>query len=119
MARMPTLFISHGSPMLAIQESPAHWESVGAPGAPETAARAADFLQREGLTVKTSATRGLDHGAWVPLSLMYPQADIPVAHISVVRGATPRSSPIRKAEQGVHFLMFKNPRKFTADLKDF
>ena len=140
MTRLPTLFISHGSPMLAIQESPAHrflldlgktlpkpkailmasahWESMGgpavslasnpetihdfggfpralfeiqypAPGAPETASRAAALLEQEGVAVKTSAMRGLDHGAWVPLRLMYPDADIPVAQISVVRGAAP------------------------------
>lgn len=140
MTRLPTLFISHGSPMLAIQESPAHrflldlgktlpkpkailvasahWESMGgpavslasdpetihdfggfpralfeiqypAPGAPQTASRAAALLEREGVAVKTNAMRGLDHGAWVPLRLMYPDANIPVTQISVVRGAAP------------------------------
>lgn len=140
MTPLPALFISHGSPMLAIQESPAHrfllelgrslpkpkailvasahWESAGrpalsfasepetihdfggfpralfditypAPGAPDLAARAAALLEREGIAVAKSDSRGLDHGAWVPLRLMYPDADIPTAQISVVRGATP------------------------------
>jgi 4,5-DOPA dioxygenase extradiol len=140
MSTLPTLFISHGSPMLAIDDSPArrfllelgktlprpkaiivisaHWESIGAPavsfasrpetihdfggfppalfaieypaqGAPETAARAAELLEHAGFSVRRSPDRGLDHGAWVPLRLMYPDADIPVTQISVLRNATP------------------------------
>ncbi|MBI1889839.1 MAG: dioxygenase [Burkholderiales bacterium] len=140
MNRLPTLFVSHGSPMLAIEDSPArqfllevgktlprpkailvasaHWESIGGPavtlaerpetihdfggfpqalydiryaasGAPEMAAHAATLLEQNGFAMKRSVSRGLDHGAWVPLRLMYPDADIPVAQVSVLRGASP------------------------------
>lgn len=137
MTSLPTLFVSHGSPMLAIQDSPArrflqelgktlpkpkamvvvsaHWESVGGPavslandletihdfggfppalfaiqypahGSPEIAKQIVQRLENVGYPVKTSAQRGLDHGAWVPLMLMYPNADVPVFQVSVLRG---------------------------------
>jgi 4,5-DOPA dioxygenase extradiol len=58
-----------------------------APGAPELAARVAELLGTEGFAVEVSPTRGLDHGAWVPLSLVYPEADVPVTQLSVQPGA--------------------------------
>lgn len=54
-----------------------------APGAPEMAQQAALLLEQAGIAVQLDAARGLDHGAWVPLSLMYPQADIPVTQLSL------------------------------------
>ncbi|HEY0665617.1 MAG TPA: class III extradiol ring-cleavage dioxygenase [Gallionella sp.] len=54
-----------------------------APGAPELARSVASALQQAGIAVQQDDTRGLDHGAWVPLSLMYPQADIPVTQLSL------------------------------------
>ena len=137
--RLPSLFVSHGSPMLALEDSPArrflqdlgrnlprpkaivvvsaHWETMGgvavslashpetihdfggfpealsdiqypAPGAPEQALRAATLLEQAGFAVGRAPSRGLDHGAWVPLSLMYPEADIPVAQVSLPRALT-------------------------------
>lgn len=123
---LPSLFISHGSPMLALNKTPAHtflrelgrqlspkavvvvsahWESLAlkvstsakpetihdfggfpralfecqypAPGEPELAERLAVLLDAE------RVERGLDHGAWVPLSLMFPDANVPVVSLSL------------------------------------
>lgn len=130
---LPSLFISHGSPMLALQPGAsgpalarlaaglprpkaivvvsAHWESQGlsvmsgaqpqtwhdfggfpaalyavqypAPGAPELARQVADLLGDAGLPAQLDAQRPFDHGTWVPLSLMYPDAGIPVIQVSL------------------------------------
>ncbi len=129
----PSLFISHGSPMLALENRPtsnflrhlgrdigkpsaiivasAHWETrdimltatkspktihdfygfpkelyalnYPAEGDPGLAERACSMLVEAGIAAGTNITRGLDHGAWSPLLLMYPLADIPVIQISV------------------------------------
>lgn len=129
----PALFVSHGSPMLAIQDGPAHrflkeygarlgkpaailsvsahWERTApavstagqpetihdfggfpqalfdirypAPGAPEIAAQARALLRAAGIEAAADPARGLDHGTWVPLHLMYPDADVPVFQLSV------------------------------------
>jgi 4,5-DOPA dioxygenase extradiol len=130
---LPSLFISHGSPMLALEpgasgpalarlaaELPrpravlvvsAHWESdrlqltsaerpqtwhdfgsfppalyavqYPAPGAPALAAEIAQRLSDAGLPAALDPQRPFDHGAWVPLSLLYPAADIPVLQLSL------------------------------------
>ena len=130
---LPSLFISHGSPMLALEPGAsgpalaklaadiprpnaivvvsAHWESqrllltagehpqtwhdfggfpaelyavqYPAPGAPKLAEQIAQQLNDVGLSAQLDAQRPFDHGAWVPLSLMYPQADIPVLQLSL------------------------------------
>ena len=132
-AMLPSLFISHGSPMLALTEAPAraflrgfgrtlerprailvasaHWETerpaVNAvarnetihdfygfppalyalgytpPGDPALAERVSDLLCAAGLASEIDHARGLDHGAWVPLLLAYPEAEIPVLQVSV------------------------------------
>lgn len=59
--------------------------SYPAPGAPELAAQVRDVLRGTGIgnQPQDSPDRGLDHGAYVPLMAMYPQADIPVLQISM------------------------------------
>ena len=55
----------------------------GAPGAPDLAREVAGVLGAAGLPVQLDPAREFDHGAWVPLLLMYPQADIPVLQLSL------------------------------------
>jgi 4,5-DOPA dioxygenase extradiol len=130
---LPSIFVSHGSPMLALSETPArdflaklgatlprprailvisaHWETAApmvnavarnetihdfrgfpkalyelrypAPGDAALAARIAALLDNAGFRAGIDTTRGLDHGAWVPLLLAYPEANIPVLQLSV------------------------------------
>ena len=54
-----------------------------APGAPEVAAQVAALLRDAGWTVHDDPHRGLDHGVWVPLRLMFPQADVPVVPLAM------------------------------------
>ncbi|HVV09069.1 class III extradiol ring-cleavage dioxygenase [Amycolatopsis sp.] len=64
---------------------PEHYYQVTypAPGAPELAARVRKLLHSNETPVHEAPERGLDHGAYVPLVEMYPDADIPVLQISM------------------------------------
>jgi 4,5-DOPA dioxygenase extradiol len=65
-----------------------------APPAPELAARVADLTGGE-RAVAHEPSRGLDHGAYVPLVAMYPEADVPVLQVSL-----PTLDPWRLLEVG-------------------
>jgi 4,5-DOPA dioxygenase extradiol len=70
-------------------EPPLYQMTYPAPGAPQLAQDVARRLQRAGMPAVLDAARGLDHGVWAPLKLMYPQADIPVTQVSVQSQESP------------------------------
>ncbi len=132
-AKFPTIYVSHGSPMVmlentaardflsgygktlgkpkAILVATAHFEArtplltadakpemiydfggfpqalfemtYPAPGSPQLADRAAGMLVAAGFDAHPVTGRGYDHGTWVPLKLMFPDADIPVVQVSI------------------------------------
>jgi 4,5-DOPA dioxygenase extradiol len=133
MTPAPSLFVSHGSPMFALEPGllgPAlqrigralpdlaavvivspHWQTRGVrvaaspapetihdfggfppplyalqytpPGAPELAGEVAAMLANAGFDVAIDTQRGLDHGAWVPMRYLKPDADVPVFQVSL------------------------------------
>src|SRR6476620_2772288 len=133
MARLPSLFVSHGAPNLVLHnteakrfleglgsrlprpeailvasahfdtEQPAvtmdaqpptihdfrgfepelHQMTYPAPGSPDLANEAVVLLGEAGLQSRPMPGHGFDHGTWVPLKLMYPDADIPVVQLSI------------------------------------
>ncbi len=60
-----------------------------APGSPELATRIAAILEKNKIPVRMDMQRGFDHGLFIPLKLMYPQADIPSLQLSLLRGLIP------------------------------
>ena len=138
----PALFVSHGSPMLAVEPgllgaklaglgnhwdkvrgivvvSP-HWQTRGqkignhprpetihdfggfprvlytlsypAPGSQELALESEKALESSGIKAELDNDQGLDHGIWVPLMHLRPQADIPVVPVSLPEDATPETA---------------------------
>lgn len=136
---IPVLFVSHGSPMAAVQDGPygqalesfgrsvspgailvisAHWEESGsirvnsakkpqliydfggfpralyelkydAPGSPSLARQAQAALREVGADARLESDRGWDHGLWVPLRLMFPEARIPAVEVSLPANSSP------------------------------
>ncbi|KKO45366.1 extradiol ring-cleavage dioxygenase [Arsukibacterium ikkense] len=60
-------------------------------GAPELASQIAAKLQQAGFAAALNPDRGLDHGVFVPLMLLRPQADIPLLQLSLLQGLDPKT----------------------------
>jgi len=60
-----------------------------APGSPDLAKRIAGLLGKNNIPAHIDPQRGFDHGLFIPLKMMYPQADIPSLQLSLLRGLNP------------------------------
>ena len=63
-----------------------------ATGCREAAEEVVAAIKSAGLPVAKDAERGLDHGAWVPLRLMFPEADVPVIPLSIQSRGGPQQA---------------------------
>jgi 4,5-DOPA dioxygenase extradiol len=82
--KLETIHDFHGFPQ------PLYAMRYAAPGAVPLAMDVRVLLEEAGFKVELDCSRGLDHGAWVPLRLMYPEADIPVLGMSIQSHLGPR-----------------------------
>lgn len=57
-----------------------------APGAPDRAKQIVQMFEDAGIPARIDPTRGYDHGHFIPLLMMYPEADIPTLQLSLIRG---------------------------------
>ena len=62
-----------------------------APGSPEVAERVLELLSKTGFEAHRDASRGFDHGTFVPLAAAYPEANVPVLQLSVQSGYDPET----------------------------
>ena len=90
--RAPTL-IGSESPRMFYDyygfPSQAYEITYPAPGSPELANEIAGLLDKNHMTARIDLQRGFDHGLFIPLKLMYRQADIPSLQLSLLRGLDP------------------------------
>jgi aromatic ring-opening dioxygenase catalytic subunit (LigB family) len=86
--------MSHPSPSMIYDYSnfPANTYQIQypAPGAPKLAERVHGLLQDAGIASHLDATRGFDHGAFVPMHVIYPDAGVPVVQLSLKRELDPQ-----------------------------
>jgi aromatic ring-opening dioxygenase catalytic subunit (LigB family) len=61
-----------------------------APGAPQLAEHVQGLLQQAGIPARLDPARGFDHGAFVPMFVVYPDADVPIVQLSLKRGLDPQ-----------------------------
>ena len=81
--QLETIHDFHGFP------APLYDIHYPASGCPEAAREVVSALHSHGFDVQTDTQRGLDHGAWIPLRQMFPDADVPVIPLSVQSHAGP------------------------------
>ena len=62
-----------------------------APGDPSLAAHTRQMIEEAGLAARLDPRRGFDHGAFTPLKVMYPRADVPVVQLSLKAGLDPET----------------------------